>query len=216
MLWERSPPLGDHHAGKIILGTPVTIPAKPSLPGLLTKAPDMEFLFSSFKSFSFNFYFLIPNGFYFSIIAGLQCSFFFLLLFLGLHLWPMELPRLGVKSELQLPIYTTATATRDPSRVSNLHHSSWQHQILNPLSEDRDHTRILLDTSGIHNLLSHNRNSQTWNFYIGASRSVQRSAEYESSQSTPCREDVPQEGLSESLTDKLVRYSNIGVVALSH
>ena len=27
----------------------------------------------------------------------------------------MEVPRLGVKSELQLPAYTTATATQDPS-----------------------------------------------------------------------------------------------------
>ena len=28
----------------------------------------------------------------------------------------MEVPRLGVESELQLPAYTTATATLDPSR----------------------------------------------------------------------------------------------------
>ena len=34
--------------------------------------------------------------------------------------------RLRVKSELQLPTYATATATRDPSRVYNLRHSSWQ------------------------------------------------------------------------------------------
>ena len=53
----------------------------------------------------------------------------------------MEVPRLGVKSEIQLPVYTTATATQDPSRVCDLHHSSWQHQILNPLSEARDRTR---------------------------------------------------------------------------
>ena len=31
--------------------------------------------------------------------------------FLGLHLWHMEVPRLGVPSELQLLAYTTATAT---------------------------------------------------------------------------------------------------------
>ena len=35
----------------------------------------------------------------------------------------MEVPRLGVESELQLPAYTTATATPDPSHVCNLHHS---------------------------------------------------------------------------------------------
>ena len=34
--------------------------------------------------------------------------------FLGLHLWHMEVPRLGVESELGLPAYTTATATPDP------------------------------------------------------------------------------------------------------
>ena len=39
------------------------------------------------------------------------------------------------KSELQPPAYTRATATRDPSRVSNLHHSSRQRRIVNPLSK---------------------------------------------------------------------------------
>ena len=38
----------------------------------------------------------------------------------------MEGPRLGVQLELQLPAYITATATPDPSRVCNLHNSSWQ------------------------------------------------------------------------------------------
>ena len=37
--------------------------------------------------------------------------------------------------------YTTATATRDLSHIFNLHHSSWQHQILNPLSVARNHTQ---------------------------------------------------------------------------
>ena len=34
----------------------------------------------------------------------------------------------------------TATATPDPSHVCNLHESSWQCQILNPLNEARDQT----------------------------------------------------------------------------
>ena len=42
------------------------------------------------------------------------------------------------------PAYTTATATRHPSRVCNLHHSSWQHHILNPLSKARDRTHHLM------------------------------------------------------------------------
>ena len=50
----------------------------------------------------------------------------------------MEVPRLGVKSELELLAYTTATAMQDPSCVCKLHHSSWKRRILNPLSKARD------------------------------------------------------------------------------
>ena len=52
----------------------------------------------------------------------------------------MEVPRLGVESELQLLAYTTATATWDLSHVCDLHHSSWQRPILNPLREAWDGT----------------------------------------------------------------------------
>ena len=56
--------------------------------------------------------------------------------------------------------YTTATATHDMRCVCNLHHSSWQQQILNPLIKARDWTCILMDTSCVHsNLLSHSGNS---------------------------------------------------------
>ena len=48
---------------------------------------------------------------------------FYFFLFLGLHLWHMEVPRLGVKLELQLPAYGTATATPDASCICDLHHS---------------------------------------------------------------------------------------------
>ena len=59
----------------------------------------------------------------------------------------MEVPRLGVELELQLPAY--ATATEDSSRLCNLHHSSQQCQILNPLSEARDGTHNLMVPSRI-------------------------------------------------------------------
>ena len=49
----------------------------------------------------------------------------------------MEVPRPGAESELQLPAHTTATAAQDPIHVCDQHHSSWQRQILNPLSEAR-------------------------------------------------------------------------------
>ena len=53
------------------------------------------------------------------------------------------------KLELQLPVYATATAMWDPSRICDLHHSSEQCQVLNPLSEARDRTHILMDTSQV-------------------------------------------------------------------
>ena len=64
----------------------------------------------------------------------------------------MEGPRLGVKSEVQLPTYATATATATPdlSGICDLHHSSRQRQILDPLSKARDRIRILRDTGRIH------------------------------------------------------------------
>ena len=63
--------------------------------------------------------------------AGLQVQDLILLFFCFLG-------PLGVESELQLPAYTTVTATLDRSHVFNLHHSSQRGQILNPLSEARD------------------------------------------------------------------------------
>ena len=71
------------------------------------------------------------------------------LFFLGPHVRHMEVPRLGVESELQMPAYATATATRDLSHVCDLHHSSQQHWILNALSKARDQTHILMDTSQV-------------------------------------------------------------------
>ena len=67
--------------------------------------------------------------------------------FLGLRLWHMEIPRLGIYSELQVPAYTTAHETRDLSCVCDLHHSSQQRLILHPWSKARDHTLILMATS---------------------------------------------------------------------
>ena len=49
----------------------------------------------------------------------------------------MEIPGLGVESELQLPAYTAATATPDPKRIFDLHHHSGQRWILNHLVRPR-------------------------------------------------------------------------------
>ena len=77
-------------------------------------------------------------------------------LVLGPYLHHMEFPRLDVESELQLLAYARATAMWDPSCICNLHHSSRQCQVLNPLSEARDWTSILMDTSQVSNSQSHN------------------------------------------------------------
>ena len=70
--------------------------------------------------------------------------------FLGSHPWYMEVPRLGVQSELQLLANTTAKTIPDPSQLCDLHHSSWQCRILNPLSEAMDQTFNLMVPSQIH------------------------------------------------------------------
>ena len=44
---------------------------------------------------------------------------------------------------------------QDPSHVCDLHHSSRQCQMLNPLSEARDWTQVLMDASQVLNLQSH-------------------------------------------------------------
>ena len=67
----------------------------------------------------------------------------------------MEVPRLGVNSEMQLPVYATATATPDPIFICNL-----QHQIFNPPSKAKDGNCILTETSQALNLLIQHGNSR--------------------------------------------------------
>ena len=73
--------------------------------------------------------------------VSLPCGFFvFVFCCLGPHPRHMEVPRLGVESELQLPACVTATATPDRSHVCDLPHSLRQRRILNPLMEARSWT----------------------------------------------------------------------------
>ena len=72
--------------------------------------------------------------------------FFF---FKGHRCGHMKISRLGVKSELQLLAYATATAMPDLSYVCYLYHSLHPRQILNSLREARDQTCILMDTSQV-------------------------------------------------------------------
>ena len=59
----------------------------------------------------------------------------------------MELPRLEVEWELQVLAYATTTAMQDLSHTCDLRHSSRERWILNPPSEARDRTHILMVTS---------------------------------------------------------------------
>ena len=66
--------------------------------------------------------------------------------FLRPHLWPMGVPRVGVQLELQAYSTATATATQDLSYICDLRYRFQQRWELNPLSEARDRTHILMDT----------------------------------------------------------------------
>ena len=74
---------------------------------------------------------------------------FFFLIFLGPHPQHMEVPRLGVKLELQTQAYTTTTATLGLSHICDLHHSSRQRWILNLLKEARDRICVLMDATQV-------------------------------------------------------------------
>ena len=76
--------------------------------------------------------------------------FIYLFYFLGPHPWHSEVPRVEDELELQLPAYATGAVMPDLSCICELHHSSQQRWIFNPLSKTRDGTHILMDTSRIH------------------------------------------------------------------
>ena len=71
----------------------------------------------------------------------------------------MEVPKLGIELELQLPAYTTAIL--DPSSIYELCCSLWQYRIVNSPKEASDQTHILMGTSWVLNPLSHNGNSHS-------------------------------------------------------
>ena len=61
---------------------------------------------------------------------------------------------------------TTATAMQGPSRVCDLHHSSWQRQILNPLREARDQTQNLMVPSRICFCCARTGTPPSWTFLV--------------------------------------------------
>ena len=88
------------------------------------------------------------------------CAFFFFSFFHAHGIWMFPGSQARSQIRAAVPAYATAIATWDPNYICDLHCSSWQHQILNALSEARDWTCILMDTSRVLNLLSHNKKSE--------------------------------------------------------
>ena len=95
----------------------------------------------------------LPPGWVFCqpLTSYINCFFFFFFFFFPPYyghthgMW--KFLAWGVKSELQLQAYPTATAMPDPSCICNLCCCSlWQCQILNPLNEARDQTCIFMET----------------------------------------------------------------------
>lgn len=78
---------------------------------------------------------IVPAGASLQAFCGKKNKFFFFFFFSWLHLWHVEVSRLGAELEPQLPAYATATATPDLSCICNLCCSLWQCQTLNPLSK---------------------------------------------------------------------------------
>ena len=120
-------------------------------PGLLSQRKKKSLSCDTFRFLWCKFSFVLISSYQLSMKSGgdtynqLSCafciiSFFFLLL--GLHWQHMEVPRLRVKSELQLLAYPSATATWDPGHICN--HSLWPRWIPNPLSEARDCPPVLM------------------------------------------------------------------------
>ena len=91
---------------------------------------------------------LYPVGFFFFFFPSKFSSFCY-------KLWDLALKN-KAKNKTKKPClshmlaYATATATWDPSHIHNLHHSSSQCRVPNPLSEAGNWTWILMDTSWIH------------------------------------------------------------------
>ena len=81
---------------------------------------------------------IFPEIKVFWVFLGFFFVLFCFVFFCFLHLRHTEVPRLGVKLDYSCWPQHTATATPDPTHICDLHHSSRQCRILNPLSEARN------------------------------------------------------------------------------
>ena len=115
-------------------GSGISWPSEYAVLKLLVGWRPFHFYVLSYEVLAYSFAYFIGLSsrhlclfFFFSLSFFLPSFLSFFFCFLGPYLWHMEIPRLWLKSELQLPACATATATRDPSHICDLHHSSQQH-----------------------------------------------------------------------------------------
>ena len=106
-------------------------------------------------------WFLFPIGTWFSNASSALCFwplsphynrcffFFFCLLKAAPVTYGSSQARGGIRAAAA-GLHHSPTATRDPSHICKLYHSSWQCQIFNPLSEARDWTWVFMNTSWDH------------------------------------------------------------------
>ena len=91
-------------------------------------------------------------SFVLALIFLLLLFFFFFFFFFNFCLFratPAAHGRSQARGQIGAAACATATATADLRCVCDLHHSSLQHWILNPLSGARDQTYIFMDTSQV-------------------------------------------------------------------
>ena len=90
-----------------------------------------------------------PPFFFFSFFFGHACD---MREFLGpvIKPVPQQWPGPLQQSRWSCSCWPMPQPIPDPSRICDLHCSSQQHRIINPLSEDRDWTLVLMDTSQVH------------------------------------------------------------------
>ena len=87
----------------------------------------------------------------FIFTSACKCILFYFFFFVFFRAAPMAYGGSQAKDLIRAlaAAYTTGTATQDPSHICDLHHSSRQCRILNPLSKARARTGVLIDTSRV-------------------------------------------------------------------
>ena len=120
MFWSPAPPLPVHPAEAKNVGSPR------AEPGCIPQKNLLRLVVALGKTLVMEgTHCTVDRSLVYPLRKNIETNFIFIFFFFFLqpHLL-QEVPRLGVEPEQQLPAYTTAIATWDPSHICNLHHSS--------------------------------------------------------------------------------------------